>query len=56
MFDEGSTKISSHSRRKGPNTAFSQIGRMVSLGQYAKGFFVTILDDKLYLLDQHAAS
>lgn len=49
------TIVSSHPNSR-LQTSFARLSHMECLGQYAKGFFVAVLDGSLFLIDQHAAS
>lgn len=52
---DNSTRISNHPSSR-LRTSFARLSHMECLGQYARGFFVAVLDGSFYILDQHAAS
>jgi len=55
LSEASSTRISNHPNSR-TLTSFARLNHMQCLGQFAKGFFVGLLDGCFYIIDQHAAS
>lgn len=50
------TRLNCYSDKNSSQVDYTQISKMQCIGQFAKGFVISYLDNELFIVDQHAAS